>query len=57
VEDLIREIAHRVILRLDEMEAATDFDMLTNLNEPELREEAVLLQEEITKLRACLQNI
>lgn len=57
VEDIIREVAQRVILRLDEIEAETDFDMLTNLSEPGLREEALLLREEITKLRDCLQNI
>jgi hypothetical protein len=57
VEELIREIAQRVILSLDEMETATDFDTLTNLTDPQLREEALLLQEEISKLRSCLQNI
>ncbi|HBQ87160.1 MAG TPA: hypothetical protein DER33_01080 [Syntrophomonas sp.] len=57
VEELIREIAQRVILSLDEMEEATDFDTLTNLTDPQLREEALLLQEEISKLRSCLQNI
>jgi hypothetical protein len=57
VEEMIREIAQRVILSLDEIEATTDFDTLTNLTDPELREEALLLQEEIGKLRICLQNI
>lgn len=57
VEDLIREIAHRLISSLDEMEATTDFNTLTNLTDPGLREEALLLQDEISKLRACLQNI
>jgi hypothetical protein len=57
VEKLIREIAHRVIFSLNELEENTDFETLTNLTDPELRYEAVLLQEEINKLRTTLQNI
>lgn len=57
VEDLIKAIAQRLVLSLEDLERGTDFDTLVNISEPEIRQEALLLQEEITKLKSCLQSI
>lgn len=57
VENLIKEIARRLVLNLDELEQGADFDTLANIPDPGIRQEALQLQEEITQLKMCLQNI
>lgn len=57
MEDLIRQLAARVIERLDNLEAESDFDYLLNLSDPELRHEASELYEGICKLREKLQGL
>ncbi len=57
MEDLIRQLAARVIGRLDNLEAESNFDHLLNLTDPELRIEATELYEGICKLREKLQEL
>ncbi len=57
MEDIIRQLAARVIGRLDDLEAESNFDYLLNLSDPDLRSEAVELYEGICKLRERLQDL
>ncbi len=57
MEDLIRQLAARVISRLDDLEAESNFDHLLNLSDPDLRSEAVELYEGIYKLRKKLHGL
>jgi len=57
VEDLIRQLATRVVSRLNNLEAEVDFEYLLNLPDPDLRSEAVDLYEGICKLKEKLQGL
>ncbi len=57
MEDLIRQLAARVVSRLDNLEAETDFEYLLNLSDPDLRSEAVELYDGICRLREKLQEL
>ncbi|KUG03662.1 hypothetical protein ASZ90_018907 [hydrocarbon metagenome] len=57
MEDLIRQLATRVVSRLNNLEAEVDFEYLLNLPDPDLRSEAVDLYEGICKLKEKLQGL
>ena len=57
MEELIKMMAARVVSRLDNLEAESDFNYLLNLSDPELRNEAMEVYHSICKLKADLQDL
>ncbi len=57
LEDLIKHISGNLVAALNQIERETDFELLLNLPETEIREEAALLQQEIKSLRILLEGL
>ncbi|MDD3363611.1 MAG: hypothetical protein PHZ03_01370 [Syntrophomonas sp.] len=53
----IRQLVGGMVARLDELQSGAEFAQLLNCPEPDLREEALRLHEEINDLKACLESI
>lgn len=57
LDDLIRQLADNLLIKLDELEKETNFDYLLNVSEPDLKDEALLLHQEIRNLKNILLNL
>jgi hypothetical protein len=57
VEDLIRQLAARVIAQLDKLEEESDLDCWLKVSDPDLQNEALEISEGISKLRNKLREL
>ncbi len=57
MEDLIRQLAARVIAQLDKLEEESDLDCWLKVSDPDLQNEALEISEGISKLRNKLREL
>lgn len=57
LDEMIKEIAKQLVVRLDELQNEAEFAALANESEPDIRAEALNLQKEIACLKKRLSNI
>ncbi|MDD2585638.1 MAG: hypothetical protein PHT79_01150 [Syntrophomonadaceae bacterium] len=57
LEDLIKHLVSDFVVKLNDIETKTNFDYLFNMSDPEIREEALVLFQEIEGLKKILQEL
>lgn len=57
MDNNIRWFKAGIVARLDELQSGSEFESLLKSSEPDLREEALRLHEEINQLKASIESI
>jgi hypothetical protein len=57
LDDLIKNIGDNIVAKLEQIEEGSEFALLLNSSEREIREEGILLQQEIKGIKALLKAL